>query len=1248
MHNLKKSMLAMVLVIIMVLSNVNNAIAMGLRTEVDNDQQVITQLADSVEQSDSQEENLTNSESGQETEGTTSTIEEITSTEEETESLESETRVDIVKPELRAAQDMGSIIDVTELKLTYGGNEIVSGVTPPLNVGAVIKFTVEWETTEADFKDNYNAGDYFTLPLPAVFFEFWDTGVIFPLKDSTGKVLGKWGIVNNEIKFVLEEDGAKKVFLTGGFTVSGILKKTSDDGEISIDVGGETEDIAVVPPGSIGGFPEDGNPKPPGPNFLKQAQGVEGSKNIRWLVFVNDQNAFKMAQGGMGSTSQNVILEDELTEGQVLNSVTISTDVLRPVDATGAPSRVWSTELSMAFSYNPTKFGFFTYLTQNPGETYTDFKTRIEGNVRSYGAYKDSVSGKTTVLANFGRIYQDSITYMELFEQMHGPGKTFEEYMKLSIPKFTDEEIDAMATGWGPSNAIGGKIPSFKVIISTNAEYREEEYLNDAVLTMEGVEINAQAEIAVKELDGNISGQDPNTVYLYKKDVDNGANIQGATFKLQKWVAGAWADYTPTDGGTAERQTDATGVVKFERLGIGKYRILETAAAPGYDINSIIFDHTNEFEINTGDTVGVTYNATNEKVKISKKVTKVWNDGNNQDRERPDSIQVELLADGVKIETVTLNEGNNWSHTWTGLPEKSAGQTIVYTTKEINVPGYTTTYSDDTFTITNSYTPRVTSRTVTKVWDDGNNQDRERPDSIQVELLADGVKIETVTLNEGNNWSHTWTGLPEKSAGQTIVYTTKEINVPGYTTTYSDDTFTITNSYTPGETSRTVTKVWDDGNNQDGKRPDSIQVELLADGVKKETVTLNEGNNWRHTWTGLPEMSAGQPIVYATKEISEVPEYTTTYSDDTFTITNSYTPGETSRTVTKVWDDGNNQDNKRPDSIQVVLLADGVDIDTITLNTSNNWKYTWSNLPEKAAGRPIVYTTREITVIPDYTTTYSDDTFTITNSYTPGETSRTVTKVWDDANNQDGKRPIDIDVKLLADGVDINTVTLNEENNWTYTWTGLPQMQSGKDILYTVEEISSTEGYVASYSDDTFTITNSYSPEMRNQLVTKVWDDNNNKDGKRPDSIKVQLYADGQVKGSAVELSTANNWAHIWNDLDKYKDGVEIVYTVKEVVVPESYISSQVVVDNEIRITNKYIPNKVEESGTSTPTSPGVTKDPAWDVKKKTLTESQKRAVVKTGDETNLIGLYALLLLSVSALGGIIIFKKKASKKDNK
>ena len=171
---------------------------------------------------------------------------------------------------------------------------------------------------------------------------------------------------------------------------------------------------------------------------------------------------------------------------------------------------------------------------------------------------------------------------------------------------------------------------------------------------------------------------------------------------------------------------------------------------------------------------------------------------------------------------------------------------------------------------------------------------------------------------------------------------------------------------------------------------------------------------------------------------------------------------------------------------------------------------------------------------------------------------------------------------------------------------------------------------------------------MRNQLVTKVWDDNNNKDGKRPDSIKVQLYADGQVKGSAVELSTANNWAHIWNDLDKYKDGVEIVYTVKEVVVPESYISSQVVVDNEIRITNKYIPNKVEESGTSTPTSPGVTKDPAWDVKKKTLTESQKRAVVKTGDETNLIGLYALLLLSVSALGGIIIFKKKASKKDNK
>ena len=59
----------------------------------------------------------------------------------------------------------------------------------------------------------------------------------------------------------------------------------------------------------------------------------------------------------------------------------------------------------------------------------------------------------------------------------------------------------------------------------------------------------------------------------------------------------------------------------------------------------------------------------------------------------------------------------------------------------------------------------------------------------------------------------------------------------GYTALYDTETSgktTITNSYTPGKTSISVEKIWNDNNNQDGKRPESIQVQNVK---KKEYCT---------------------------------------------------------------------------------------------------------------------------------------------------------------------------------------------------------------------------------------------------------------------------------------------------------------------------------------------------------------------------------------------------------------------------
>lgn len=52
----------------------------------------------------------------------------------------------------------------------------------------------------------------------------------------------------------------------------------------------------------------------------------------------------------------------------------------------------------------------------------------------------------------------------------------------------------------------------------------------------------------------------------------------------------------------------------------------------------------------------------------------------------------------------------------------------------------------------------------------------------------------------------------------------------------------------------------------------------------------------------------------------------------------------------------------------------------------------------------------------------------------------------------------------------------------------------------------------------------------------------------RPESVKIQLLADGQAYGAPITLNNDNGWVYEWKDLPKVdKDGKEIEYTVQEV-----------------------------------------------------------------------------------------------------
>ena len=408
-----------------------------------------------------------------------------------------------------------------------------------------------------------------------------------------------------------------------------------------------------------------------------------------------------------------------------------------------------------------------------------------------------------------------------------------------------------------------------------------------------------------------------------------------------------------------------------------------------------------------------------------------------------------------------------------------------------------------------------------------------------------------------------------------------------------DDEKAFENTYTPAKTEVPVKKVWKDENNQDGKRPTSVTVKLLADGQDTgKTLELNAANGWTGSFTNLDADKGGTPIQYTVVEVT-VAGYTSEITGDAasgFTITNSYSPETVDVKATKNWDDANNQDGKRPTKITINLLADGEKVASkeIQAAADGTWTATFEKLAKYKAGKEIKYTVTEEAVA-EYEATITD--FTITNKYAPKEIDYKVTKVWNDANNQDGKRPESVTVQLYkkvgnADPVAVEgkklTLTAKEktdDNTWVASFTNLPQYEAGKEITYSIKEVDVPAGYEASVTGQV--VTNTYNPETIVLSGTKVWKDNNNQDGKRTTSVKVQIL-NGDKVVQEIEVSEKTGWKFESKKLPKYENGKEIKYTVKETAMTEYKATITTDKDGKYTITNEHTPEKIAVSGQKT------------------------------------------------------------------
>ena len=188
------------------------------------------------------------------------------------------------------------------------------------------------------------------------------------------------------------------------------------------------------------------------------------------------------------------------------------------------------------------------------------------------------------------------------------------------------------------------------------------------------------------------------------------------------------------------------------------------------------------------------------------------------------------------------------------------------------------------------------------------------------------------------------------------------------------------------KTSISGQKTWNDNDNQDGKRPSKITVNLLANGVKvaSKEVKPDATGNWTYHFDHLDLVDdAGNVIAYTVSE-EPVAGYETTVEGTN--ITNNRIPDMTEVAVKKVWDDKENKDGLRPSKITVRLLADGQEVAVKEITATDNWQASFTDLPVYKDGKKIVYT---ITEDPVAGYTSKIDGFTVTNRHIPPTTPPT-------------------------------------------------------------------------------------------------------------------------------------------------------------------------------------------------------------------------------------------------------------------
>ena len=390
-----------------------------------------------------------------------------------------------------------------------------------------------------------------------------------------------------------------------------------------------------------------------------------------------------------------------------------------------------------------------------------------------------------------------------------------------------------------------------------------------------------------------------------------------------------------------------------------------------------------------------------------------------------------------------------------------------------------------------------------------------------------------------------------------------------------------------------------------------VNVNLMADGELKQTITITYDTYWKSKFLNVPKYNShGTEINYTITYAAA--DYGVKYK---YSLSGNATNGFVIKIVPlrdiyvgKVW-------NVMP-NIVIPGTPSPAEPPTMTgMIDTNLDSRTHAEDPESLSEATAAQA-REATITEEVIEDYDPDSDALISA--PVEVSSVPI-------------PDAITVHLLADGVVVGTMQLTKDDDWEGRFIDYPRYDEndGHEIKYTTKE-EPLAGYETSYFNGNIILNRS----LIDVSVEKKWIGNSQSKAELTlhracDYMKFDYTLNKHVKVkvdeevATVELNAANNWKHTFSSLYEFYtpegvDGVKYKYYVTEKSIPGYDTEITGNQDSGFVVTNKEINPK-----TPAPKNPPQPKIP------------------NTGDESN-IYLYIGLMLASSAL--IVSIKYRVKK----